>query len=225
MQDLTSSDVELELDSLEEDFEWTREKARELYRAGFGDPNMMERWDRIREVIPIEDVIAELQGTRGLVISCPFHGTDSRPSFNIYKRHNDAFCFGCPEGEKYYDSVRFVAAKFGMTRLQAIVWLEKEYELPPLEAAEEEEEDDDTEVVVTTLNFNHLAEPFIHRAASAFLAELDAELVREYIAMFFDALPDRNEDLNSDESQVKVMPMVRTLGWKAVEEIKKKGLR
>lgn len=216
-----------------DDVEFDRATARELYRTGFGDTNLSARWSRIYEDVTFVDVVEALHGNeRGLgrldpngMISCPFHGTDRRASFKLYKGSNDAYCFGCPEGEKHWDSVRFVAAKYGYTPLQAIHWLEKEYELPPLTAEDEEEEDPDSDIVVVNLNFSHLAEPYIRVAAAAFQKSLDPELAREYLTIFFEAVPGLRADLNSEEELKKVTPLARVLGWKAVEEIKKRRLR
>lgn len=224
----SNAEQEYELDQIAEDVEFTREAARELYRAQFGDSNLIARWDRIRSAIPFEDVVEEIQGERRSVISCPFHGRDSRPSFTLYRRTNDAFCFGCPEGEKYYDAVRFVCAKWGYTRLQAIAWLEKHWELPPLAATdteEEEDDEDDSETVTVTLNFSHLAESYIAKAATTLSQKPDPEMAREFIAIFFQGRPDKDADPNSDESLERVMPMARVLGWKAIEEIKRRRLR
>lgn len=224
-------DVEDDLELLPSDddsIDFDRTVAKELYLAGFGeDPNMSARWARVTDpsVIEFVDVVRATHGEADSngSISCPFHGRDSRPSFKLFRGSNDAYCFGCPEGEKYYCSVRFLVAKFGFTRLQAIAWLEREYDLPPLEIEEDEDEDSDIEVV--SLNFHDLKGPYIELAANAFRATLNPELARSYMAVFFEGEPARKADPNSDEELAKIVPMARILGWKALEEIKKQRLR
>jgi CHC2 zinc finger len=207
-----------------ETLDFSRETARNLYRASFGSTNLLARWDRIRSEVRFEDVVEEAHGTSDLVISCPFHGRDSRPSFNIYRRSNDAYCYGCPEGDKYYDAVRFVAAKFGMTKKQAVDWIEKQYDLPPLEGSEEDEDEEDDEdgKVTRSIDFTDLADPYIAHAAAAFLADPDPDLAREYIEIFFDSVPERDADPASEDELKKCMPLARVLGSEALEEIKKK---
>ncbi len=208
-----------------ESIDLEREKAREMYRATLGDVNLSPRWARILDEVQFVDVVEAIHGPAPSdgMISCPFHGRDATPSFKLYKGSNSAYCFGCPEGQKYYDAVRFTAAKFGYTPLQAIHWLEKRYDLPPLEAEAEELEEGDT--VIVNLNFSHLAEPFIRRAGEHFLSTLDPDLAREYIAMYFEAVPGRNANLDSEEELLKTVPLARVLGWKALEQLKKQRLR
>jgi hypothetical protein len=204
--------------------EFTRQTARDLYRAGFGSTDLIARWDRIRSEIRFEDIVSELHGTNTLVISCPFHGRDSRPSFFLYKRSNDGYCFGCPQGEQYYDSVRFAAAKLACSRAQAISWIEKHYDLPTLEGVEDDEdEDDETEdgTRIVQLTFNELCEPFIALAAASFTQDPDPDLAREYIELFFDSVPERNANLKSEEELRKARTLGRVLGMEALEAIKK----
>lgn len=207
--------------------EFTRQVARDLYRAGFGSSDLIARWDRIRSELRFEDVVEEVHGTTDPVIRCPFHGRDSRPSFYLYKRSNDGYCFGCPEGEKYYDSVRFVSAVYGYSRLQAISWIEKNFDLPPLEGEDEDDDDEDEDDVLEgvktiPLNFHDLSEPYIARAAAAFLESRDPDLIRDYIELFFDALPERDTDPNTEEELRKARPLGRVLGPDILEEIKQK---
>ena len=69
-----------------------------LYQTGGSREINPERWDRVRKEIRFEDVVADLTGHSGSTsIRCPFHGSDSRPSFWLYKGTNDGWCFGCLE--------------------------------------------------------------------------------------------------------------------------------
>lgn len=90
-------DKELE-ELLPTEIELTFEKSNlyKLYRSGWSQGINPERWDRVRRDIRFEDVVADLTGHSGTTsIRCPFHGRDSRPSFWLYKRTNDGWCFGC----------------------------------------------------------------------------------------------------------------------------------
>jgi len=203
--------------------EFGRESAYAVDRAVFGDSNLIARWDRIREEVSFPDLIASEEGTREQKISCPFHGRDRNPSFQIYRRSNDAYCYGCPEGSKLYDSVRFIKAKYGLSALQAIVWLEKHFGLPPLEGDEDlDDDDEDSDEKTVSIGFADMAEPYRQHAAAAFLADPDPEMAREYIEIYFDALPDKKEDPESPEELLKAVSLARVLGSAAIEAIKKK---
>lgn len=196
------------------DVDFDRESARELYDQGYR-ATLSPRWARVTDpsVVRFVDIVNMIHGHADMngMISCPFHGRDSHPSFKLYPR--GAWCFGCPPGSQYYDTVRFVAAKLGYTYTQAIAWLERKYELPPLDA----EEDEDTEGEY--LNFSRLAPAYIQLAASE-AQKLDPELIREYIAIYFEASPGR-ADQNNPDSLEKVMPMARVLGTQRLEKIKR----
>lgn len=77
-----------------EEIDFQRESIQKLYRSGEGGINP-ERWERARDEVRFEDVVSELTGERSGVIRCPFHGRDQHPSFTLYARTNDAYCFGC----------------------------------------------------------------------------------------------------------------------------------
>jgi len=167
-----------------EELDFERESVRKLYRSGANGINP-ERWERARDVIRFDDVVFELTGRRDSVIRCPFHGKDSRPSFTLYNRTNDAYCFGCPPGKMYYDSVIFASKYMEISRVHALQWLEKKWGLPrlsdvPLEGEEDEEE--------TLLGFWDLAEPFIVKAGREVQNVRDPELAEDYIRIYFTAL-------------------------------------
>lgn len=109
----------------------------------FGDVNELNtsgisdlRWERVRTGVDIRDLIYLLHSRRGSVIRCPFHGRDSKPSFNIYTGTNTAFCFGCPEGDGFWDTIKLVARTMDISRTKALRWLEREYGLPALAGEE-----------------------------------------------------------------------------------------
>lgn len=204
------------------DIEFGREQASKISRAGPAS-NIGSRWDRIHEEVRFDDVVAEFEGTSAEMISCPFHGRDSHPSFRIYWRSNSGYCFGCPEGEKYWDSVRFVARKLGYSNGQAIRWLEKKYKLPPLEDSQQGDSDEESEDDVKTisLSFEDLSGAFKKKAAAHFLREQDPAVAREYVRTYFDAMPRSNADRDSNDERKKLGAMARILGSDAIEGIKR----
>jgi hypothetical protein len=197
-----------------------RKRSHALYRAG-QDPQIIERWDRINDKIQLQEVIADLHdGESRELFSCPFHGRDSRPSFKVYPLKNNAWCFGCPDGAGYYDSVRFVAAKLSCSKLQAIVWLEKKYRLSPIEAEPEDDEDDDDDdgVRYVSLQFDDLKDAYIKTAAEEFLKNPNPYLARQYIGVFFDSVPER--ELDPTEQRRQLVKMAEILGQKELDKIK-----
>ena len=132
----------------------------------FGDVNEMQfqgisqaRWDRAKKDVDIRDLIFQLYGKRGNPISCPFHGRDSKPSFYFFLENNDCTCYGCAEGDNYWDTIKVVTKTLEITRSQAVRWLEREYNLPPLadeadvvidvDAAEEAEDEEPAPPLLT----------------------------------------------------------------------------
>ena len=121
----------------------------------FGDPDEMVdpnrvpqvRWERARTEIDVRDVVDILFGKRGSPIRCPFHGSDSTPSM-YFMHHNDYHCYGCPEGDTSWDSIKIVARARNMSPSMALKWLEHEFHLPPLEGSLEPEEEVEPEEVV-----------------------------------------------------------------------------
>ena len=135
----------------------------------FGDVEEMkiqgisqERWDRVRDQVDIRDVIYSLHNRRGNPISCPFHGRDSKPSFNIYPQTNTCFCFGCPDGDGYWDNIKIVSRTMELSKSMALRWIEREFHLEPLaegasdravdlDMDEEEEEEPEIELELEDL--------------------------------------------------------------------------
>jgi hypothetical protein len=168
------------------EIELTFEKSSlyKLYRSGWSQQINPERWDRVRRDIRFEDVVADLTGHSGTTsIRCPFHGRDSRPSFWLYKRTNDGWCFGCPPKEQYYDHVRFVSKYLGISRSAALRWLEKKWELPELADIKPDEEEVDS----IELQFADLQEPFILKAIKQVQEFRDVELAEDYLCHYFKA--------------------------------------
>ena len=119
----------------------------------FSDPTLFlhhgvsdARWQRAHANPDVRDLIQDLFGLRGNPISCPFHGSDSRPSFNLFPKNNDCTCYGCGDGDNYWDNVKIVARNFGYRitdgdkvrddRVTALKWLETHYPMPELTGGE-----------------------------------------------------------------------------------------
>jgi len=153
-----------------DDIEWVQSEVDKLYRASTDIP--IERWDRVRWEIDFYDLTIQLLEETGNMkgkpsggkISCPFHGRDSTPSFTFYRGSNSAFCFGCepPVTNQFYDNVRLVASIFGISKRDALKWLEKRYKLPAM-AVEREAivTPEEAEEEIVKLNFDDLKEPFL----------------------------------------------------------------
>ena len=175
-------DEDTQLPAVEElDFE--RESVQRLYATSTGGINP-ERWERARDEVRFEDVVSELTGHHERLLHCPFHGRDRTPSFQLYPRTNDAWCFGCSPGSQYYDSVRFVSRYMDCNRVQALQWIEKTFDLPRLPDTPMEEDDDEG----GTLGFWDLSEHFILKAAQDVQEGKDPELAEDYIRIYFSAL-------------------------------------
>lgn len=199
----------------------------------FGDANELRvegisdaRWERVRTVIDVRDVLYMLHNRRGSPMSCPFHGRDSKPSFNIYIESNDCFCWGCPDGEGYWDNVRIVARTLEISRPQALRYLEREFKLPKLEEdpndlavdldeLPDEEEDDETPSMLLT--FADIAPAFITTARklikSAAGTTESVPTATTLLECYFTA--EKHED---------PLPLARVVGSETVRAlIKKKG--
>jgi hypothetical protein len=167
------------------DLNFEKESLHKLYLTGTSREINPKRWERVRQEIRFEDVVADLTGHSGTTaIHCPFHGTDSRPSFWLYRGSNDGWCFGCPPRSQYYDQVRFVARYLDMSRPAALRWLEKKWDLPPLPDEHEDEEDEPT----VQLQFEDLQEPYILRAIKQVQEFKDVELAEDYLRYYFQAI-------------------------------------
>src|SRR5271166_2071628 len=168
-----------------QDVDFQKRTADKLYRAGVIRGINPRRIERIREDVRFDDVVAHFVRNVGDKISCPFHGTDSTPSFQVYRGSNDGFCFGCPAGKGYYDHIRFVKQYYGITWIQALKWIEKKYNLPPMADVVIEKDEDDE--ITTEVTFSDLSEPFLARAVREVRQTKDPELAMEYIHVYFAA--------------------------------------
>ena len=170
-----------------EELDFERSSVERLYRTGPSGINP-ERWERARKDIRFDDVVAELTGHRDSVIHCPFHGRDAHPSFTIYNRTNDAYCFGCPSGSMYYDSIIFTAKYLEINRARALQWLEQKWDLPPLADVSTEPTDEDESELGELLRFRDLAEHYIIKANRDVQEVKDVELAEDYIRIYFKGL-------------------------------------
>lgn len=176
------------------DLSLERDEADKLYSKGsFGRINPLRK-ERIFNEIPFEDLVQELTGQVGNSqdkILCPVHG-ESTPSFQLYKRSNSGWCFGCSPGRQFYDHIRLTSELTGMSWIKALSWLEKKWNLPPIaDLAIEDEEDAEEEeesTALVRLTFDDLVEPFMIKAESEVQEFQDPDLAEEYQSIYFDAL-------------------------------------
>lgn len=163
-----------------------------------------ERWHRIHEgAVLFADIVEELTGLRGSMISCPFHGKDTNPSFAVYPpaRGNCGYCFGC---SKMYSPFKFVQEYRGVSARKALRWIEKVFQLPPLDDVDIEKEDASTVVIV----FEDLVEPYISFVKNDIREEKDACLAEEYLDVFFKA-----------EVNKEPLPLAHVLGRETLTSI------
>ena len=220
-----------------EEVDLAKEHLAQLYRSGESRTINPERWERARTEIEFEDVVEELTGQTSFdKIRCPFHGSDRTPSFAIYRNSNDGWCFGCPppKENQYYDNIRFASRYLGISRVKALVWLEKFGNLPPLDDVIVEVEEKEV-----TIEFRDLSEAYITLARRDVLLHRDLELAREYLHMYFQAeglsheadaaLKDKEAEPDeakryrrADELSIRAASMLaNVLGSEAVQKIVK----
>src|SRR5208282_5331873 len=133
----------------------------------------------------------------------------------------------CPSGQGYYDHIRFVKESLGCTWVQALKWIEKEFELPALPDVLIEQDED--EEITTEVTFNDLSEPFLVRAVKDIRTSKDSELAMEYIHVYFGALnfekgAKEAKEAREPEEATKLhfkaaMRLARVLGQEAVNRI------
>jgi CHC2 zinc finger len=195
------------------DVDWEQENLAKLYRAGAVRGINPRRKERIEEDIRFDDFIGEVlgEGRLGEFINCPFHGSDATPSFRIYIDHG--WCFGCPPKKQYYDHIRFVKEHQGISWIQALIWIEKKYNLEVLPGVSSEE-DEETEPEVR-VEFAELQEPFIGKAGRDVAAAKDWELAMEYHTIYFDGvclMEDAKEWRKTDPDEAEKMIVKATIG-------------
>lgn len=201
-----------------EDFDFSKENLKKLYsNVHVADPELWDRrYQRVRDEILFSEVVEDLTGKHGDLISCPFHGTDTTPSFCVYPpaRGNMGFCFGCSAP---YTHVTFVAKYRGVSKSSALTWLEKNWNLPPLVSEAKAPVDDDT-VSTITLEFSDLSNLYVSHARKDITQSKEYELAEEYLRIYFEA--------EQEEDQLKqVKALGEVLGAAAVARIVKQKLR
>lgn len=148
------------------------------------------RWERANDEINFQDLVEEFTGKYSNdKINCPFHGSDSTPSFAFFPHKNNGWCFGCPPGEQFYDNIIFVAKTLSVSRLKAMLWLEKKYNLPSIDDVVLEDEEQEEEVSVELVD---LTEAFIRQAAREVQTHQDPELAEGFIKIYFEAGADND---------------------------------
>ena len=189
----------------------------------FADPDLFlnmgvsdARWERAKHNPDVRDLLSDLEGVRGNPVSCPFHGSDSKPSFYIYTKNNDCWCWGCGEVDGYWDNVKIVARHFGYhtpegkdDRKAALLWLEAHYPMPELKGDDtftppdmvivEEEGTSIPEDPLSAVDIKLLHEHFVQLAACRVQeARRDdpanaLQLAQEHLELLFAALRDGNK--------------------------------
>lgn len=173
-----------------------------------------ERWERVRDEIDFVGLIEELMSKAGTwyrdgnAIRCPFHGSDSTPSFTLYPHTNSAYCFGCPppKQNQTYDTINFVAKWFGISKGKALEWVEKRFKLPHIGSTPAPDYEEDEEDEEYSLTVEDLAPVYLKVAPTLIENVDDAKLL---IKRYFLAL--REED---------PLFLARVLGRKRLESIK-----
>jgi hypothetical protein len=149
------------------------------------------RWDRAIDEINFQELVEEFTGKYSNdKISCPFHGSDSTPSFAFFPHKNNGWCFGCPPGEQFYDNINFTAKTLSVSRVKALYWLEKKYNLPPMDDIKLEEDEAEEEEV--SVELADLTEAFIRQARREVQQHQDVELALGYIQRYFEAEHDKD---------------------------------
>jgi hypothetical protein len=191
------------------------ESIREIMKSAIAHDNEginPDRWQRIRNgAVVFSDIVEMLTGRRGSMISCPFHGRDRTPSFAIYPpaQGNCGYCFGC---STMYDPFRFVAELHGWTKVKALIWIEKTFNLPPLdELYPDDEEEEESEEETVQLGYEDLTEPYIIHARKAVQTAQSLELAEDFMRIYFQAERDQSALL-----------LARVLGRDSLQEIAKK---
>jgi len=167
------------------------------------------RWDRANDEINFQDLVEEFTGKYSNdKINCPFHGSDSTPSFGFWPHKNNGFCFGCPPGEQFYDNIIFVAKTLSISRVKALFWLEKKYNLPPMDDVVLDDEDEEEEV---SIEFADLSEAYIRQAGREVQKHQDVEMGQALVRIYFQA-----------EFEKDAMPLARVLDPSTLEHIRQK---
>jgi hypothetical protein len=182
------------------DIEFSRTEAVKM--SGGTNP---ERWERIREqdFLSLAEEITGQRCLKNSFVRCPFHGTDSTPSFKVYE--NDAYCFGC---NLFFDAIALVAKYQDCNRFKALLWLEDYYKLPPMENVTMEEVGDDDDE--RELKFSEVKGRYIKFATAEIQKFKNAELAEDYLRYYFEGKQGKS-----------AMPLLAVLGPDVLAEIAK----
>jgi hypothetical protein len=182
-----------------------------------GSEIALERWERAKTEISFKDMVEEILTKdhawklNGNKINCPFHGTDSTPSFTLYEDTNSASCYGCPgtPRDQFYDNVKFVSMYFNINRVMALEWIEKHYKLPRIANQTIQEEDEDEEDEDVKFTVKDLSPAYLALAPTLVESVADAKsLIKKYFLAFHQDDP---------------LFLARVLGRKRLESIKVSG--
>ena len=182
------------------------------------------RWERARLEVDARDVIFMLHDKRGNPMSCPFHGRDSKPSFYYFPENNTCFCWGCPDGDGYWDNVKIISRTLEITRPQALRWLEREFHLPSL-GDEQDPVDLDSDAGLVIVDETEEIEPDENLLQAADLRPLFVSTARRLVrsnAGTTDALPVAAELLERFFTALKrndPVPLAQVVGAEAVRSL------
>jgi hypothetical protein len=174
----------------EENIDFTREAAEELYRFSSSLRVNPERWERVRE----QDFLSlaeEITGQRCLnhtKVRCPFHGTDSTPSFQLYE--DNAYCFGC---ELPYDHISLVQKYLDCNKVKALSWCEEFFDLPRLPDVEQEENEEEEEEP-HPLTFQEVRKAFVNYAVGDIQKVGKALYAEDYLRYYFQGKGTKEEE-------------------------------
>jgi DNA primase len=199
-----------------EDIDFDRKVAEELGHSSYTINPL--RWERVRNDVRFEDVVEELTGKTGQTISCPFHGPETVPSFRFYRSSNSGWCFGCPAGTQFYDAIAFTSRLLEINRLRALKWLEKEFNLPPLDDVQSDEQDSEEETL--NCSFEDLVPAFISAARKQIQATQDVTIAQEYLKIYFQAEDLTGKSANEEEKQQAAIMLAEVLGKDTLNSIK-----
>jgi len=185
---------------MEENVDFTREAAEELYRFSSSRRVNPERWERVRQ----QDFLSlaeEVTGQRCLShtkVRCPFHGTDSTPSFQLYD--DDAYCFGC---ELPYDHISLIQKYLDCNKLKALTWCEEFFDLPRLPDVEPEDDEDEEEA--HPLTFQEVRKTFVNYAVGDIQKVGTPRYAEDYLRQYFEGKGTKEEE-SSAAPLLSVLP-------------------
>jgi hypothetical protein len=194
--------AEFEGDLSAVDIEFLRAEAAKLY-----DGVNPERWERVRDqdFLSLAEEILGCRCMKNSFVRCPFHGTDSTPSFRIYD--NNAWCWGCG---LYYDNISLVAKYHDFNNFKALLWCEEFFKLPHMENVAYEVGNEERD-----LKFSDVRERYIQFAGADVRENKNVELAEGYLGYYF-------EGKGREDGEQDVMPLLAVLGLDIIADISKK---